>query len=324
MGADEYCDTCGTKARSEQRPAAEGPRPESTALTGSRGTLVTGSARSGGMRRRSRSARTTAALTSLGAGLTEVPPVPPTRPVPLRNPTVHEEGRFCALGHPVGRSRAGKAARTSGFCPTCGQPFDFEPKLEPGEIVGGQYEVAGCLAHGGLGWVYLAIDKAVDDRPVVLKGLLNSGDPAAMAVAVAEKRFLAEIDHPNIVGIHNFVTHKRAGYIVMEYVGGRSLKDLLEDRREANEGRPDPMPVDRAISYVRAILPAFRHLHERALVYCDFKPENLIQVGDQVKLIDLGAVRRLDDPGGDVYGTVGFQAPEIADMGPSVPSDVYT
>jgi serine/threonine-protein kinase PknG len=324
VGADDYCDTCGTRAWSEQGRTVAASESAPTSLTGSRGTLVTGSARSGGMRRRSRSARTSAALTSLGGGLTDMAPVSPRRAVPLRQPVVHEESRFCALGHPVGRSRPGKPGRTAGFCPTCGQPFDFEPKLEPGEIVGGQYEVAGCLAHGGLGWVYLAFDKAVDDRPVVLKGLLDSQDPAAMAVAVAEKRFLAEIHHPNIVGIHNFVTHRRAGYIVMEYVGGRSLKELLEDRREANGGRPDPMPVDQAISYVRAILPAFRHLHQRALVYCDFKPENLIHVGDQVKLIDLGALRRIDDRTSDIYGTAGFQAPEIAEDGVSVPSDLYT
>jgi serine/threonine-protein kinase PknG len=59
-------------------------------------------------------------------------------------------------------------------------------------------------------------------------------------------------------------------------------------------------------------------------VYCDFKPENLIQVGDDVKLIDLGGVRHLDDPTGDIYGTVGFQAPEIAELGPSIASDLYT
>lgn len=206
----------------------------------------------------------------------------------------------------------------------CRQPFDFQPKLHPGDVVGGQYEVAGCLAHGGLGWVYLAADKAIEDRPVVLKGLLNSGDPAAMAVAVAERRFLAEIDHPSIVDIHNFVTHKGAGYIVMEHVGGRSLKQLLEDRREAAGGQPAPMPVDHAISYVRAILPAFRYLHGSALLYCDFKPENLIQVGDQVKLIDLGAVRRIGDRTSDIYGTVGFQAPEVAEESPSVASDLYT
>ena len=325
---DGYCDNCGKRFQREAASAPAGTSPSTdtgrTSLTGSRGTLVTGSARSGGMRRRSRSTRTSLALTSLGAGLTEVPPVPPARPVPLSDAVVREEGRYCTKGHPVGRSRGGRPALQSGFCPTCRDPFDFQPKLQPGDIVGGQYEVAGCLAHGGLGWVYVASDRAVEDRTVVLKGLLNSGDPAAMAVAVAEKRFLAEIDHPNIVDIHNFVTHRGAGYIVMEYIGGRSLKELLEDRCQAAGGTPDPMPVDQAISYIRAILPAFRHLHGRALLYCDFKPENLIQVGDLVKLIDLGAVRRIDDRTSDIYGTVGFQAPEIAEEGPSVASDLYT
>jgi serine/threonine-protein kinase PknG len=145
-----------------------------------------------------------------------------------------------------------------------------------------------------------------------------------MAVAVAERRYLAEIEHPNIVKIFNFVTHAGAGYIVMEYVGGPSLKQILKQRREANGDIADPLPVDRAIAYVLAIMPAFGYLHRRGLVYCDFKPDNLIQVGDQVKLIDLGGVRRLDDPSGDVYGTIGFQAPEIADAGPSISSDVYT
>jgi len=59
-------------------------------------------------------------------------------------------------------------------------------------------------------------------------------------------------------------------------------------------------------------------------VYCDFKPDNLIQVGDAVKLIDLGGVRRIDDQESAIYGTVGYQAPEVAEVGPSVASDIYT
>jgi serine/threonine-protein kinase PknG len=291
-------------------------------------SFATGSARASGSRRTNRqSARTTSRRSRIGAGLVDVPPAPEIDPakVVLADPVVAEEKRFCwNCGSPVGRSRGGRPGRVQGFCAKCRQAFDFVPQLEPGDRLGGQYEVVGCLAHGGLGWIYLARDRAVNDRWVVLKGLLNRGDEAAMTAAVAERRFLAEIEHPNIVEIYNFVTYEGYGYTVMEYVGGPSLKQMLKERREANGGQADPLPVERAIAYILAILPAFTYMHSRALVYCDFKPDNVIQVGDDVKLIDLGGVRHLDDPTGDIYGTVGFQAPEIAEMGPSISSDLYT
>ena len=184
--------------------------------------------------------------------------------------------------------------------------------------------MAGCLAHGGLGWIYLAQDRNVSDRWVVLKGLLNTGDKDALAVAIVERQFLAQVEHPLIVEIYNFVTHDEAGYIVMEYVGGTSLKQILKERMRANSGRFDPLPVDQALAYILEILPAFSYLHDLGLVYCDFKPDNLIQVGDAVKLIDLGGVRRIDDHGVAIYGTVGYQAPEVAQVGTTVASDIYT
>ena len=349
IAADGYCDTCGTKAptpgvasppAAAARPAAprspappppqsqRQPQPTGTG-TGTAGTLTTGSARSHGTRRTTATGRTTSRRTSaIGAGLVDVAPAPPVDPasVVLADPTVPEDKRFCSnCGAPVGRARPdAPKGRVAGVCSQCRHRFDFEPKLRRGEIIGGQYEVAGCLAHGGLGWIYLARDKAVNDRWVVLKGLLDSGDEAAMRVAVAERQFLAELSHPGIVGIFNFVTDRGSGYIVEEYVGGRSLKQMLAERRKANGGQADPLTVQEALAFVLAILPAFSYLHSRALLYCDFKPDNLIQVGDQVKLIDMGAVRRFDDPSPDVYGTAGYQAPEIAAAGPSVPSDVYT
>ncbi len=216
-------------------------------------------------------------------------------------------------------SRGGRPASA----PTCRFPFSFDPKLQAGDLVAGQYEVAGCLAHGGLGWIYLARDKNVSDRWVVLKGLLNSGDPDALAAAIAEQRFLAQVSHPSIVEIYNFVTHDSAGYIVMEYVGGTSLKSILKQRMQ-HTGRYDPLPVDQALAYILEILPAFQYLHDLGLVYCDFKPDNIIQVGDEVKLIDLGGVRRADDEDSAIFGTVGYQAPEVAELGVSVASDIYT
>jgi serine/threonine-protein kinase PknG len=175
-----------------------------------------------------------------------------------------------------------------------------------------------------MGWIYLARDRNVSDRWVVLKGLLNSGDPDALAAAIAERQFLAQVEHPLIVEIYNFVSHQGAGYIVMEYVGGTSLKTILKERMAANAGRYHPIPVDQAIAYVVEVLPAFQYLHDLGLLYCDFKPDNIIQVGDAVKLIDLGGVRRAADTESAIFGTVGYQAPEVAELGPSVASDIYT
>jgi serine/threonine-protein kinase PknG len=184
--------------------------------------------------------------------------------------------------------------------------------------------VLGALAHGGLGWIYLARDWAVSDRWVVLKGLLDAASEEAAMAAVAERRFLAALDHPNIVRIHNFVAHKGAGYIVMEYIGGKSLKAILRERRDADSGRIDPLPVDQAIAYTLSVLPAMGYFHAQGLLYCDMKPDNVMLTGDSLKIIDLGGVRRVDDEEAAIYGTVGYQAPEVAESGPTVASDLYT
>ena len=86
------------------------------------------------------------------------------------------------------------------------------------------------------------------NRWVVLKGLLNSGDADAMAAAAAEALALAEVEHPNIVRIHNFVEHADSagvpvGYIVMEYVGGTSLKQIRQARNGAAAARIRPSPT---------------------------------------------------------------------------------
>ncbi|RCG26054.1 serine/threonine protein kinase [Streptomyces diacarni] len=362
-GGELYCDTCGL-APVVAPGGVLGSAPTGMTSPG-RGSRSTGSARTGSARvsarsrssRRSVSGRLTGSLSGrstsrsvsvrsgrsstasssrgrLGAGLVQVPDVPRPEPatVVLADPEVPERKRFCSNGEcgaPVGRSSGARSGRTEGFCTQCGHPYSFVPKLGPGDIVHGQYEVAGCLAHGGLGWVYLAVDRAVSDRWVVLKGLLDTGDEDAMAAAIAERRFLAEIEHSNIVRIYNFVEHldqrtgSLDGYIVMEYVGGSSLKQIANERRTP-AGKRDPLPVEVACAYGIEALEALGHLHSRNLLYCDFKVDNAIQQGDQLKLIDMGAVRRMDDDGSAIYGTVGYQAPEVAEEGPSIASDLYT
>jgi serine/threonine-protein kinase PknG len=279
-----------------------------------------------GTTRRRTTTRAVSARFRLGAGLVDFPPIPEIDPatVVVENPVVPEHKRFCSIdGEPVGRSRDGQPGRTEGFCPKCGHPFSFTPALVRGDLVGdGRYEIVGCLAHGGLGWIYLARDHRLERRWVVLKGLLNKTDPDALAAALAERRFLAEVDHEDIVKIYDFVEHGSDGYIVMAYVGGQSLRKMLETHRDEHDGAP--LPVDQAIAYVHEILPALGYLHDRGLLFCDFKPDNVMQTGTSLKLIDLGGVYRMDDQESAMYGTRGYQAPEIADTGPTVPSDLFT
>src|SRR5689334_13772198 len=319
---DGYCNVCGLAAAPAASAGSGGSGTAGSGTAGSRQTTGTRGTR-GSRRTSGRSARG-----RLGAGLVEIPPVPYRDPASaiLADPQVPESRRFCAsCEQPVGRGQDGRAGLTEGFCRNCGTRFSFSPKLEPGDLVAGQYEVLGCLAFGGLGWIYLARDHNVSGRWVVLKGLLNTGDADAMAAAVAERQFLAQVEHPNIVRIYNFVQHadrrtgESAGYIVMEYVGGKSLKQILQDARLDGGS----VPLAHAIAYAVEVLPALGYLHDRGLVYCDFKPDNVIQTEEQLKLIDMGGVRGVDSEG-PIYGTVGYQAPEIGTDGPSVSSDLFT
>ncbi|MFB7876745.1 tetratricopeptide repeat protein [Nocardia sp. NPDC056064] len=304
------------------RPAPPGTQATPAATQGSWVSEPVATSRSGRSVRTARSRPTR----RLGAGLVPIPTVTPADPrdAVLADPVVSEGRRFCwRCANPVGRSTPARAASSSGVCETCGAAYDFRPSLHEGDMVAGQYEIQGCIAHGGLGWIYLAIDRNVSDRWVVLKGLLHAGDAEAQAVAVAERQFLAEVAHPSIVKIHNFVEHtapdgSSIGYIVMEYVGGHSLRDILDARP-----RGEQMPLAEAIAYVLEILPALDHLHSIGLTYNDLKPDNVMVTEDQVKLIDLGAVATIEAYG-NLYGTKGFQAPEIARTGPTPASDIYT
>ncbi len=305
-------------SRSPPRPAGCS-RPPSAPSAPAAGSLATRRARSGSQRLRA---------ARLGAGLTIVPPAPPVDPVKAINPNpeVPEAKRTLLQVRQRDRAQPRRQARAH---------RGVLPPVRPGVLLHAQARSRATWSPGSTRWSAASPtaasagstsprDRNVSNRWVVLKGLLNSGDPDALAAAIAEQQFLAQVEHPLIVEIYNFVTHEGAGYIVMEYVGGQSLKQILKERMRANGGAYDPLPVDQALAYVIEVLPAFQYLHDLGLVYCDFKPDNLIQVGDAMKLIDLGGVRRIDDDDSAIYGTVGYQAPEVAEVGPSVASDIYT
>ena len=262
--------------------------------------------------------------------LPEVPVGDHMAPV-LDNPQVPEHKRFCpnpGCRHKVGRAHNHRPGQVEGFCPRCGTRFSFRPPLLPGVLVGnGQFKVEGAIAHGGLGWVYRAWDCLVP-RWVVLKGLIDPDDPDNRQAAVAELTALADASHPNIVTVHTVVRHphpltgRNVDYIVMEYLSGKSLKQLRQER----PARDPYLPVDQACTFALEVLAALGHLHEkRGLLYCDLSADNVIHSTGGVKLIDLGAVRRIDDSDNPVFwGKPGYQDPKIATYGPSVTTDLYT
>jgi serine/threonine-protein kinase PknG len=304
---DGVCEECG------RPPVGQSLLKEGTG-TGTVATASTGTGtRSSGSIRATRSTRGTVTTRSrLGGGLVALPAMPSIDPLKLilENPEVPSARRIC----PHCNSRVN---RSEGFCPSCGQPYNFKATLKPGDVIAGQYEVKGAIAYGGLGWIYLGWDHVLN-RPVVLKGLLNAKDEEAAAAAVAERQFLAAVKHPKIVGIYNFVTHGSEGFIVMEYVNGRTVKALLKER--------GPLPVTEAISYILGILPAFSYLHGQGIAFCDFKPDNFMLEEGDVKLIDMGGVRRIDVDQGPVFYTTGYAAPEVAsgEVAPNEVTDLYT
>ncbi len=195
-------------------------------------------------------------------------------------------------------------------------------ELTEGMMLGdnGKYRITKMIGKGGMGAVFLA-DDTILKRQVVIKALLHSDDADMVAASIKEREFLATVKHPNIVSIYDFFTIGTEGYIVMEFVNGRTLYQLME-----KQGKPfDPAT---AVRHIRDIVAAFSYLHKLDLIYCDFKPQNVmvenLKDGSQtVKLIDLGTVIKYERTPDAVYGTTGFYAPEAVDH-PSPQTDLYT
>ena len=214
-------------------------------------------------------------------------------------------------GRPVGRARHGQESLRRGRCQGCGTGYSTEtyaPRLHSGDLVDGRYEVRGCIGQGGVGWVYAALDKNLDDRWVALKGLINGTDEESQDAIKDEKHYLLSIDHERIVRIGDSVFHTGGDfYLVMEFIRGYTLSDLRFERHSLEE----------VIACVLQILQAFDHLHRHDYRYCDLKPSNVMLSPSGVKLIDLGAIN-------SDSRTEGFDAPEFVTSGPSVAADLYT
>ncbi|MEQ8717957.1 MAG: Stk1 family PASTA domain-containing Ser/Thr kinase [Acidimicrobiales bacterium] len=180
-------------------------------------------------------------------------------------------------------------------------------------ILGGRYELHRRLARGGMADVFLARDQLLD-RAVAVKVLFAefAADPTFVERFRREAQAAANLSHPNIVGVYDWGREGSTYYIVMEYVEGRSLADVLR-----SEGRLHP---DRAARITYEVAGALAFAHRNELVHRDIKPGNvLISPQNQVKVADFGIATAIAagvntdlTKAGTVMGTATYFSPEQA------------
>jgi serine/threonine-protein kinase len=184
------------------------------------------------------------------------------------------------------------------------------------EQLGGRYEVGDLLGRGGMAEVHLGRDTRLG-RSVAVKMLRPdfARDPSFQARFRREAHSAASLNHPSVVSVYDTGEDEFAGnpvpYIVMEYVDGSTLRDLL--------GSGNKLVPERALEIVDGVLAALAYSHQQGIVHRDIKPANvmLTKAGD-VKVMDFGIARAMDDVGATmtqtsaVIGTAQYLSPEQA------------
>src|ERR671932_1289662 len=191
-----------------------------------------------------------------------------------------------------------------------------------GTLFDGRYKVERRLGSGGMANVYLAEDQELGRR-VAIK-ILNdrhAHDASFVERFRREAKNAAALSHPNIVSIYDRGEAEGTYYIAMEYLDGRSLKELILAR--------GPAPISVAIDYARQVLAALRVAHRQGLVHRDIKPHNVLVDGEgRLKVTDFGIARagpsQMTEEG-SIIGTAQYLSPEQAQGAPVTPSsDLYS
>ena len=176
--------------------------------------------------------------------------------------------------------------------------------FEPGSQIG-RYEIQRRLGRGGMGTVYAAHDSILG-RLVAIKVFAGDLDiPDARERFVREARSAAALAHPHIVAVHDFGDHESQPYIVMEYVKGETLAELI--RRKAPVSQTDKL------RWIEELASAAGYAHKMSVIHRDIKPANLmIDRSNRLKVLDFGIARMLGTVSNtrDTIGTPGYMAPE--------------
>lgn len=184
----------------------------------------------------------------------------------------------------------------------------------------GPYEIVGPIGAGGMGEVYRAHDARLE-RNVAIKVLpaSSSADADSLRRFEQEARAASQLNHPNIIVIHDFGTHEGAPYVVEELLQGETLRECLKS---------GPLGTRKTTEYALQIARGLATAHDKGIVHRDLKPENIFITSDgRVKILDFGLAKLIaSEPEpvtlsgtrtatvatrpGTVMGTVGYMSPE--------------
>lgn len=191
-----------------------------------------------------------------------------------------------------------------------------------GRVLDGRYRVESRIARGGMATVYRALDVRLD-RLVALKVMhqLYAEDDEFVARFIREAKSAARLSHPNVVAVFDQGDDDGHVFLAMEYVQGRTLRDLLRER--------DHLQPQEALSILQPVLAALSAAHGAGLIHRDVKPENVLLAYDgRVKVADFGLARAAAShtvtSTTTLIGTVAYLAPEQVTRGVAdARSDVY-
>ncbi|MEI7553733.1 serine/threonine-protein kinase [Candidatus Chlorohelix sp.] len=201
--------------------------------------------------------------------------------------------------------------------------------LQAGDVISGTYRLERRLGKGGMGEVWLAHHNLLDESraiKIVLGELAENTQLRDRFVRGEARNALRLERHPNIVRVYELSQHKNMPYMVMEYVEGKSLRDLMNLRK--------PMPLFETGEILRQVAAGLEAAHRQGMIHRDIKPANVLideKNGNIAKLTDFGLVKNLDSDGdsgltatGQYMGTPFYMAPEQAHGNADKRSDIYS
>jgi serine/threonine-protein kinase len=205
-------------------------------------------------------------------------------------------------------------------------------KIDKGSVFAGRYEILGGLGKGGMGVVYRALDRQLDEV-VALKVLRNEAlqdDPTLLERFKQEIKLARRITHRNVLRTHDFGEAEGVSYISMEYVEGRTLKELVKSK--------GAFPLEVGLSIAKQMCMGLEAAHAQKVVHRDIKPQNVMIIPEsaELKLMDFGIARATEIKGGaaaaagltsdgTVMGTPDYMPPEQAQGQPAdFRSDIYS